>query len=405
MEGGTSTGGLWTQKEKNSYHINELELMAAEMAIKTFTRERKPLSIHIFIDNTTALSYLVKMGGTKSQTLLTIAKRIWKYAIKRGITITASWIPSALNTTADWRSRQKPNSTEWELSNQFFLRIINQLENPDIDCFASRTMKKLNNYMSLNPDPYCYGTNALYQNWRGVVSLPFPALLHNRESAEKDEVTVYRESNTSCTTLARPTMVSNAVENDCSKPPVTSEYTMSVEKLRWSTTSPNSVRKPKTGGIPYLEQQLKTKGISGEATKIMLHSKRESTTKTYAPCWEKWVLWCSGKTVDPIDTPITLILDFLTNLYHEGLQYRTINVYRSAISACHKKLEGNPVGQHPDICSLMSGIDNLRPPKLRYNSIWEVDNVLTYLRNLGESLTDKQITLKTVMLLALAAAK
>ena len=54
----------------------------------------------------------------------------------------------------------------------------------------------------------------------------------------------------------------------------------------------------------------------------------------------------------------------------------------------------------------MAGVDNLRPPKPRYNTIWEVEHVLTYLRPLGESqMSDKDLTLKTVMLLALTSVK
>ena len=45
---------------------------------------------------------------------------------------------------------------------------------PNMDCFASRAMKKLNKYMSLNPDPDCYATNALYQDWEKFYPYLFP---------------------------------------------------------------------------------------------------------------------------------------------------------------------------------------------------------------------------------------
>ena len=61
--------------------INMQELLAAELAILTFTKDRKPRSIHLRIDNTTALSNLVKMGGTKCPDLSRIAKRIWAYLL------------------------------------------------------------------------------------------------------------------------------------------------------------------------------------------------------------------------------------------------------------------------------------------------------------------------------------
>ena len=67
MEGDPSTGGSWSLKEKNRYHINELELITAEIAIKTFTKERKVSSIYVYIDNMTALAYLIKMGGQKAR--------------------------------------------------------------------------------------------------------------------------------------------------------------------------------------------------------------------------------------------------------------------------------------------------------------------------------------------------
>ena len=62
--GGKTTGGVWSAEE-DGLDINMQELLAAELAILTFTKERKPKSIHLRIDNTTALSYLVKMGGTR----------------------------------------------------------------------------------------------------------------------------------------------------------------------------------------------------------------------------------------------------------------------------------------------------------------------------------------------------
>ena len=165
LEGGRSTGGVWTKEEKADLHINELELLAAEIALKTFLKDREAKLVHIFMDNMTALHYLTHKGGTKSVKLTLIAKRIWELLDKNGIMITASWIPSKENKTADWRSRQRANSSEWELSDQIFQKLTNRWGLPEIDCFASRIMRKLPLYISLNPDPESLTTNALYQNW------------------------------------------------------------------------------------------------------------------------------------------------------------------------------------------------------------------------------------------------
>ena len=59
---GVSTGGKWSEKETN-LHINVLESIAAKIAILTFTKGQSHTAIQLQIDNKTALSYLLKMGG------------------------------------------------------------------------------------------------------------------------------------------------------------------------------------------------------------------------------------------------------------------------------------------------------------------------------------------------------
>ena len=55
----------------------------------------------------------------------------------------------------------------------------------------------------------------------------------------------------------------------------------------------------------------------------------------------------------------------------------------------------------------MSGIHNLRPPTPRYNVIWEVETVVDFLKQLKDdsTLSDRDLTLKTAMLMALTAIK
>ena len=90
------------------------------------------------------------------------------------------------------------------------------------------------------------------------------------------------------------------------------------------------------------------------------------------------------------------MLGFLSNLFSERLEYRTINGYRSAISAYHEKAEGILIGQHPKVCQLWSGIVNKRPPRAKYTVIWDISKVIDYISTLGnnENLFTKIITLK-----------
>jgi hypothetical protein len=66
------TGGPWTMDESHC-HINKLELLAALKALQGFTSATSNTSVEIKIDNTTAVSYINKLGDTRSQALCAVA--------------------------------------------------------------------------------------------------------------------------------------------------------------------------------------------------------------------------------------------------------------------------------------------------------------------------------------------
>ena len=74
--------------------------------------------------------------------------------------------------------------------------------------------------------------------------------------------------------------------------------------------------------------------------------------------------------------------NFLADLFETGLEYRTLNSYRSAISAFHENGNSVPTGRHQLVTSLMKGIGNSRPPAPRYNFIWDIEQVLKHISSL-----------------------
>ena len=69
----------------------------------------------------------------------------------------------------------------------------------------------------------------------------------------------------------------------------------------------------------------------------------------------------------------------------------------------HKKVDGVPIGQHPIITRLVTGVFNVRPPIPRYSNTWDVQKVLNYLDSQGKQtpLSLKALTLRTAFLLAI----
>jgi len=65
------------------------------------------------------------------------------------------------------------------------------------------------------------------------------------------------------------------------------------------------------------------------------------------------------------------------------------------------------LGSHPLIARLLKGVYGLRPPTPTYSSTWNVSKVNDFLKTLAplRELSLKSLTLKTVMLFALASAQ
>ena len=104
----TTTRETWSYQEMTK-HINVLELIAVKLAILTFTRRKSITPIYLQIDNITALSYLVKLGETRSQQLLQASKKIWDYLLANQIAVTAEYLQSTsgrLATQKSWRFKR-----------------------------------------------------------------------------------------------------------------------------------------------------------------------------------------------------------------------------------------------------------------------------------------------------------
>lgn len=146
--GNKRANGFWNKKEKHC-HINELELLAVFFGLKLCAHDLRNKEILLRIDNTTAICYVNRMGGTRFPHLHKIANNIWKWCEERQIWVFASYISSTDNKEADDESRKLAPETEWELADYAFAEIIKTFGKPEVDLFASRINKKTRNILLL----------------------------------------------------------------------------------------------------------------------------------------------------------------------------------------------------------------------------------------------------------------
>ena len=157
-----------------------------------------------------------------------------------------------------------------------------------------------------------------------------------------------------------------------------------------------------TSCLAIVRQQCQSGGLSTDASRLFTASWRNMTTSSYESLFKMWDHWCMERSRDPIRGPIGDVANFLSKLFQEGHQYRSLNAH-SAISSVHEKVEGELMGQHPLISRLLKGAFNERPPRPKYHSIWDVDLVLNMFRKNGPSpsLPLEDLTIKTAMLFTL----
>ena len=98
---------------------------------------------------------------------------------------------------------------------------------------------------------------------------------------------------------------------------------------------------------------------------------------------------------------------FLGELYEQKLSYSSIDTACSALSTVIFPGGEHTFGNHPLVAKFLMGVYSTRPPLPRYKEIWDVADVLKYLRSLEplNELTLADLTLKTTMLIVLCSGQ
>lgn len=170
---GCKSRGFWSREDKKN-HINYLELLAAFFGLKCFATNLINCEILLRIDNTTAISYVNRMGGIQFPHLNSLTKQIWQWCEQRNLFIFASYIKSKDNCIADHESRRLDTETEFTIANYAFKKICHDLRTPEVDLFASRINAKCKIFASWFRDPEAEILDAFTVSWANYNFYAFP---------------------------------------------------------------------------------------------------------------------------------------------------------------------------------------------------------------------------------------
>lgn len=135
----------------------------------------------------------------------------------------------------------------------------------------------------------------------------------------------------------------------------------------------------------------------------MIASLTDNTIKQYSSSLKRWWSFCTTNQIDFFDCSITDVITFLSEQFHSGASYGTINCHRSALSILLGKMN---IGLDESVKRLLKGAYKLRPTTPKYNTTWDPKLVLNFISKLvpHEDIPLGSLTKKLVALLALCTA-
>ena len=358
----SSTGGLWMADEAKE-HINFLEMLAVQFALKSFSTLTHGKHVKVMVDNTTTEPTINQMGTSHSPKLNKLTKDIWDWCIEHHIWLTIARIPGCENVEADKQSRTFRRCTELCLKKTLFTNACSKLNvTPNIGLFASRIDCQITPYVSYRADPEAFAINAFHMSWQPYLFYAFPPFIL---SSPKDSRRAGNRAPT-CAKMANSTVVAqvnadvNTITNTAPK-----GQGHSVSTQQPTGTSPTS-QETVSDSMSLVRRYLNGKGLSTTAATVMEQSWRSGTRKQYATYLQKWRRYCSSRCIDPICPSVEDGINFLAELYDSGIGYSAINTARSAVSSIITLSNNISFGAHPMVCHFLKGVFELKPSLAKY---------------------------------------
>ncbi len=149
-------------------------------------------------------------------------------------------------------------------------------------------------------------------------------------------------------------------------------------------------------------------GLPAEVQETIASARAPATRKLYSSKWGVFESWCLTRAIDPVNCPVGPVLEFLQERLTTGAAATTLRVYVAAIAA-RRELDEIPLGRHRMVSAFMRGVRRLRPVRPTAVPSWDLSVVLEGLVTAPfeplESASDRILTLKVVLLLALTSLK
>ncbi|XP_056403647.1 LOW QUALITY PROTEIN: cyclin-dependent kinase 12 [Hyla sarda] len=174
--GGRSSGPDGPGQE-SGLPINVLEIQAIFLYLRHWESLLRGRPVRIQTDNSTAVAYVIRQGGTRSRSAMAEVSKILIWAERLVPSISAIHIPGVEKWETDFLSLSSPDPGEWSLHPEVLKSICHHLGIPDVYLFASRLNQKVPAFVAKSRDPLALVADALVIPWsRFTLPYLFPPL-------------------------------------------------------------------------------------------------------------------------------------------------------------------------------------------------------------------------------------
>lgn len=150
-----------------------------------------------------------------------------------------------------------------------------------------------------------------------------------------------------------------------------------------------------------IRRSYQLRGVPEESFDIMYSSLRPSTIGQYNCALKKWWRFCNQRNIDPFKGSTADVLACLSfEFYNNNAKHGSLNSLRSAIAL----VIGQDIGLDENVKRFFKGVQNLRPSRAKYDTIWNPKDVLDFIReklSSNKDLSLEDLSMKTILLLAL----
>jgi len=149
-------------------------------------------------------------------------------------------------------------------------------------------------------------------------------------------------------------------------------------------------------------------GVSAQVATFLQASLKPSSLAAYSSAWRQWSKWCQDRHLEHNTPTLSLLLEYLWDLFSEGRVYGSLGVHRSALSTLAQPAHLHPLGSHPLVSRFMRAVFLSRPPaRMALRPTWDVASVLSYLQTWDppDQLSLQDLSHKTLTLVALSSIR